>query len=299
MNARHEVKSLKKALRALSFMNQRGDTSVSDVARATGVPRPTAYRILETLASEGYVEKQPHSVFYRITSRVQGLAAGFQDEELLLEIAKPMVNALGQELGWPVTLYTPRGIEMVVRINTDHDCAMALERFNIGYAVPILDATSGYCYLAHCPPAEHDEILDKAIRAESLRPVVPGEEEGRYLAVTESVSHLIRFDRTRFDQVRYLVEHVRERGFCNIEFKQYREGNVGVPLALSGKPVGGLVMRYIKTVMQKTNRVQTVYVPRLQQLARDITDAYLARITEDTAARRPVRSADVIYPKFG
>ena len=233
MDAREQVKSLKKSLRVLAFMNQRGDATVSQVAMAVGLPRPTAYRIMETLVSEGYLAKLPHSVFYRITSLVQVLATGFQDEELLLEVARPRIMALGQELGWPITLYTPRGINMVVRLNTDHDSALALQRWNVGYAVPLLDATSGYCYLAHCPSVEREELVGAALRAESFATASDGPDAMRYLTVTDSYSHLTRFNQTRAEEIDYLIKLVRERGFCNIEFKRYPEGNVGVPLMLA------------------------------------------------------------------
>lgn len=304
MDARHEVKSLKKALRVLTFLNQRGDATVSDVAKAIGVPRPTSYRILETLASEGYVEKQEHSVFYRITSRVQGLAVGFQDEEVLLEVAKPMIIELGRELGWPITVYTPRDRKMVVRLNTDYDCALALERWSVGFAVPMLHATSGYCYLAHCPPSEREAILQRAEEeGEELEPNYQPPGEGRYLTVTDNLSsHLTRFNRDRREELNLLIKQVRDRGFCNIEFKHYREGNVGVPLVLDGKPIGGIVMRYIKSVMKNTDRIQKLYVPKLQQLAHDIIDAYVEppmRIEPVRRARTTTQTADVLYPKFG
>ena len=294
MDARHEVKSLKKALRVLAFMNQRGDATVSQVATAVGIPRPTSYRLLETLASEGYVEKLEHSVFYRITGLVQALAAGFQDEERLLALAKPRIAELGHELGWPITVYTPRGLNMIVRINTDHDSALALQRWSIGYAVPLLDATSGYCYLANCPATEREELLAAALRAEEWATASDGPDAMRYLTVTDNCSLLTRFNQTRAEEINYLVKLVRERGFCNIEFKRYPEGNVGVPLVLGGKAVGGIVMRYIKSVMKGTDRIQAFYVPKLQALAREITAAHEAAgqgLAEPPSARR---TADIV-----
>jgi IclR family mhp operon transcriptional activator len=300
MDERHELKSLKKALRVLAFINQRGDATVSQVATAIGLPRPTAYRIMETLACEGYLEKLQHSVFYRITSLVQALAAGFQDEELLLELAKPKIIALGQELGWPITLYTPRGINMVVRLNTDHDSALALERWSVGYAVPLLDATSGYCYLAHCPAVEREELVGAALRAEAFATASDGPDAMRYLTVTDNHSYLTRFNQTRAEEIHYLIGLVRERGFCNIEFKRYPEGNVGVPLMLDGKPVGGLVMRYIKSVMKNTDRIQSYYVPRLQRLAREITEAQAAQAASAAAspAKAQRHSAEILDLKI-
>ena len=294
MDERHELKSLKKALRVLAFINQRGDATVSQVATAVGLPRPTAYRIMETLACEGYVEKLPHSVFYRITSLVQALAAGFHDEELLLEVAKPKIMALGRELGWPITLYTPRGINMIVRLNTDHDSALALQRWNVGYAVPILDATSGYCYLSHCEAAEREELVAAALQAEEHLTTGDGPDAMRYLTVTDNCSHLTRFNQTRSEEIDYLIKLVRKRGFCNIEFKRYPEGNVGVPLLLEGRPVGGLVMRYIKSVMKNTDRIQSYYVPKLQELALQITQSQAA-LDELPSKAKPVRpSAQIV-----
>lgn len=263
MDSSQEIKSLKKALRALTFMNQQGDATVSEVARSIGVPRTTAHRILETLASEGYVEKLPYSDYYRLTGRVERLAAGYQEELLLLEVAKPLIARAGEELGWPLCLAMPRRTDMVVRVNTDHDCARALERYIIGFATPILHATTGYCYLAHCSDEERIELLAVALQEARERNV--GIQDER--------------------EVQYLIANVRNRGYCNIEFRQYREGNVGVPLLISGRAVGGLVMRYIKSVLKNTGQVQGVYVPRLKQLAEDIRSEYMATAAQRHASR--------------
>ena len=252
MDSRQEIKSLKKALRALTFMNQKGDATVTDVARAVGIPRTTAHRVLATLASEGYVEKQPPSDYYRITSRVQKLAAGFQVEQQLLEVAKSLIVEAGQELKWPIALTMPRDGEMVIRLGTDHDCPRALERFHIGFSVPIVHATGGFCFLAHCTEEERPQQIAAALRA--------ARERG--MGIMDPL------------EIEYQVATARKRGWCNLEFSQYREGNVGVPLMAGGRVVGAIVMRYIKSVLRNTGQVQSVYVPRLQQLSAEITQRY-------------------------
>jgi IclR family mhp operon transcriptional activator len=254
MDNRQEIKSLRKALRALTVMNQRGDATVTEIARAIGTPRTTAYRLLTTLASEGYVEKQPHSDYYRLTSMVTQLGSGFQRENLLLEIAKPLVSALGERVGWSISLSTPRAADMVTRITTNHDTALALDRYMIGLAVPMLHATAGFCYLASCSESERDIII--GIAKASGNPL-----------------QALANNRPRLDMV---LERVRSRGFSNLEFPSYREGNVGVPLVVDGKPVGGLVMRYIKSAMTG-EKLLKIFVPELQQLARDIAERYAAR----------------------
>jgi IclR family mhp operon transcriptional activator len=254
MDDRQEVKSLKKALRVLKVMNQKGDATVSDIAGAIGVPRTTAYRLLETLATEGYIERQPHSPYYRLTSEVLQLASGFQNQHLLLEIAQPLIVDLGAKIGWSVSLSTPRAAEMITRITTNHDTALALDRYMIGHGVPMLHATTGFCYLAFCTDIEREIVVGMA-RA-SGDPL-------------QSLAH----HKEKLDTA---LQRVRTRGFCNLEFSQYREGNVGVPLMAGERPLGGIVMRYIKSAMTG-QRLVNEYIPQLTALSAQISEQYLTR----------------------
>jgi IclR family mhp operon transcriptional activator len=254
MDDRQEVKSLKKALRVLKVMNQKGDATVSDVAVSIGVPRTTAYRLLETLATEGYIERQPHSPYYRLTSEVLHLASGFQNQNLLLEIARPLIFELGAKVGWSISLSTPRAAEMVTRITTNHDTPLALDRHVIGLGVPMLHATTGFCYLAFCSELEREIAIGMA-RA-SGDPL-------------QSLAH----NREKLDSV---LARVRSRGFCNLEFSQNREGNVGVPLLTGDRPLGGIVMRYIKSAMTG-QKLLNEFIPQLTDLSSRISDEYTAR----------------------
>ena len=50
-------------------------------------------------------------------------------------------------------------------------------------------------------------------------------------------------------------------------------------LLLAGRPVGGIVMRYIKSAMHNTDRLHKVYAPRLQLLAREIAARHPVHLT--------------------
>jgi IclR family mhp operon transcriptional activator len=273
MGERDEIKSLKKALRAITFLNQQGDATVTQVAQGIDVPRATAYRLLQTLASEGYVDKLPNSDIYRLTSLVRRLAAGFQDEDLLIEIARPLLAEAQQELGWAIALSTPRGTDMVVRLNTDHDSPLALIRYGVGASLPILLSTCGYCYLAHCTPAERESIVSSALQ--QADPAAP-----------------VRFDRP---QIQQLIDGALSDGFCHLEFDHYREGNLGVPLLLAGRPVGGIVMRYIKSTLRNTDRLREVYAPRLQRLAREVAERHplhVAQAAQTAQTAQPIQGVN-------
>jgi IclR family mhp operon transcriptional activator len=256
MHERQEVKSLKKALRALTFLNSHGESTVTEVACAIGVPRTTAYRLLETLASEGYVEKQPHSHIYRLTSMVQKLSSGFGESDLFLEVAKPIVHRAGAEIRWPLALATPDGCEMVVRIATDHETPLAIDRYFIGFHTPMLHAPAGICYLAYCEEDRRASILERAGCS------------------NEQVSRQADLN------IDYELERVREQGYCHRRFAQYREGGLAVPLFADGRVAGGIVMRYTKSTMRPT-QLEEHYVPIVQKIAADISEAYRRRLTRD------------------
>jgi IclR family mhp operon transcriptional activator len=254
MDSRQEVKSLKKALRALVVLNQRGEATVTDIASLVGVPRPTAYRLLETLASEGYVEKQDHSTIYRLTSHVRNLADGFTDRDLAVEVAKPLIREMGHMLGWPIALATPVASDMTVRITTDYENPRAIDRYMVGFNVPILHAPAGYCYLAYCSEEERERVIELARASPDPRQ---------------------RLARNR-QRLEILLERVREEGYCTREYAAYREGGLGVPLLINGTPVGGMVMRYVKSAMQ-IGQLQAEYVPELNRLVGRINAAFNER----------------------
>jgi IclR family mhp operon transcriptional activator len=254
MDSRQEVKSLKKALRALVVLNEQGEATVTDVAASVGLPRPTAYRLLETLASEGYVEKQDNSTIYRLTSQVRNLAAGFSDRDLAVEVAKPLIKDLGRALGWPIALATPVSTDMVVRVTTDYENPRAIDRFMVGFNVPMLHAPAGYCYLAFCDEPDRERVVRIARHSPDPR------------------QRLARHP-DRLDQ---LLNKVRDDGFCTREYAAYREGGLAIPLLINGTPIGGVVMRYVKSAM-KIGQLQSDYVPELKKLSERINAAFNKR----------------------
>jgi IclR family mhp operon transcriptional activator len=270
MDPRQELKSLKKALRILGYLNQMGDATTSQVASALGLPRSTANRILETFTAEGYLQKMMHSDYYRLTSAVQQLSSGYQAENLLVEVAAPLIAELSSRIGWSISVLTPRGCDMVIRLTTNFDTSLALDRYAVGLAVPTMHATAGFCYLAKCADSERERLLELC---------------------RQSPDPLQRLSHNK-SQVDFLIDAVRTRGYSHLEFQQYREGNIGVPLQCETRPLGGLVMRYIKSAM-KGSTLQDKFVPILQETAALIGKGYRARNAEHEAAiaRRRARVA--------
>jgi hypothetical protein len=86
-------------------------------------------------------------------------------------------------------------------------------------------------------------------------------------------------------RVAFLLDAVRTRGYSHLEFPQYREGNIAVPLMSAVRPVGGLVMRYIKSAMRGTE-LHNTFVPLLQETAAVIAERCNARMPAGSEAGR-------------
>ncbi len=257
----------------MTFLNCHGESTVTEVATAIGVPRTTSYRLLETLASEGYVEKQPHSHIYRLTSLVQKLSSGFGDCDLVVEVAKPLISRVGEWIRWPLALATPVGSDMMVRIATDFDTPLAIDRYYIGFRTPMLHAPAGLAYLAYCSDQTRASILDLVQRS------------------GESANEPASF----FGGLDYRLDLIRNQGFCHIRFAQYREGGLAVPLVVDGCAIGGIVMRYTKSTL-KAAQLEEHYVPIVQKLAADIVQAYKRRLSAGDAVGDPsaVEAAPIV-----
>lgn len=160
MESTRPIRALIRGLDALTVLNLRNGATVSEVAQEIRLPRTTTYRILETLSHAGYVYRDATDDRYRLTIMVRGLSDGFDDEAWVTQIARPYINDLGKDIVWPVAITSLSGTTMMVRETTDHRSPLAVERYSAGFRVPLLTSAGGRVYLAFCPPAQRDSLLD-------------------------------------------------------------------------------------------------------------------------------------------
>ncbi len=153
------VRSLERGLRLLRAMNENPRASVTELGRRVGVPRSTVYRLLDTLESLGYVGRHAGSTGFRLSRQVQSLSAGFLDEEWI-DAAWPQLVALGEDVLWPLCLFTFETGSMAIRRTTHERSAMSIDYGMMGRRLPITETASGRTYLAFCPLHERDWLID-------------------------------------------------------------------------------------------------------------------------------------------
>lgn len=159
------VQSATRALRLLEHLNTYPGLSLAELAQAFSLSRGTAYRLLETMCDEGYVERDPVSSGYRSGSRVRSLSDGYTDEQWLKEYALARLYAAADTVKWPLKLVTLYGFEMLVRASTDLRSPFAQARTYAGHRVSLLRSAAGLVYLAFSQDDQRRLLIETVRRS--------------------------------------------------------------------------------------------------------------------------------------
>ena len=149
----YRVEALAKGLRILSLFDEKRPTwRVSDVAAATGLPMPTVFRVVMTLAAEGYLDHLP-SGEYRPGVRTLTLGTAALRSLDLVAIATPKLQQLGERTGETVNLAVLNGdrILYLVRLrNSD----LVTANIQVGSTLPAVHTSIGKLLLSYLDEAD-------------------------------------------------------------------------------------------------------------------------------------------------
>ncbi|WP_180899033.1 DNA-binding transcriptional regulator [Martelella soudanensis] len=154
------VRALTRGLAILRHINANGAARVGEIARALDIPRPTVYRLLETLEEAGYVALSPTSSLVRVTRLAAALGDGYAVTSELCQAAGPVFSAYAAKLVWPLDLSVHDNFSMVIQETTHNRSPLSIDRAMIGYRMPMLRTSAGRAYLAFCDDDERHHILE-------------------------------------------------------------------------------------------------------------------------------------------
>ncbi len=246
---RESVRSLERGLALLELVNETGGVRPADAARALQLPRPTAHRLLETLEELGYVRRSASDNRFVVTIRTRLLSGGYDTDVRLTETVGPILSRLLQQLVWPVNIATYRSGMMVVRETTHPRSPLSVDRAMLGREVPMLRTASGRAYLAFCPDAEREEILEN-IRAQEQEADEP------YLA-PGAIDSMLRI--------------VRRNGYATRLNEPYvtKTSSIAVPITVNGHVSACVTIVWLSSAMASTRAIKQ-FTPHLRQAAAEI-----------------------------
>ncbi len=120
----NSVQSLNRALDLLETFTKIGpEIGLTTIAEYLGLNKATAYRLLSTLESRGYIERSPYDRRYRLGVRVFELGAYYQNQVNVRRMALPFLSTLVEETQEAAFLCVREGDEAlcVERMEAEHE----------------------------------------------------------------------------------------------------------------------------------------------------------------------------------
>ena len=147
------LKSVGSALDVLECFATDGDLGVSDIARKLGVAKSTAHRLLQTLASRGFVEQDPQTGLYRLGIHVYELGALTLARNELRHVALPFLRQVATATGLTVNLSVPDGPDIVFVERIENSDGVRILG-HVGRRLPAHTTSSGKAIAAWNPAAD-------------------------------------------------------------------------------------------------------------------------------------------------
>jgi DNA-binding IclR family transcriptional regulator len=148
-------------LRAVGAAMPHG-VSTSAVATATGLARPTAHRLLASLAVEGFVDHDGLSGRWVPGPELYLLGAAAAERYDITASARPVVRALAEATGESAFLSARRGDETVCLLREDGAFPIRSHVLHEGIRFPLGVASAGLAILAFLPDATVERYLASA-----------------------------------------------------------------------------------------------------------------------------------------
>lgn len=145
-----------------AFGPNRGPMSLTEVASATGLARPTARRILLTLRELGYVRND--GAGFALTPRVLELGVAYVRSMGIWDVARPHLERLSAATGESCSIAQLDGSDIVyvARVAVPKIVALAVQ---IGTRFPALPTSLGKVLLAALDPERVDGVLAERTRS--------------------------------------------------------------------------------------------------------------------------------------
>jgi DNA-binding IclR family transcriptional regulator len=159
VRGRGGVQSLERAAALLRALAEAGrPLSAGELAAAVGLPRPTVYRLLQTLCTEGWVAQNGRS--FVIGASVLWLAARRLEQLELRSVGRPLLAELRDRTGETVHLGVLEAGQVVYVEKLESPGPLRMASM-VGRIVPAHSTALGKAMLAYLPREQVERIVER------------------------------------------------------------------------------------------------------------------------------------------
>ena len=156
------INALERGLDVLRKLNERHGQSLAELHAATGIPKPSLLRILDTLEASGFAWRAIGDGRYRRRFALI-LRPSIADELLAIgEIAAPFLENLRRKVIWPSDVLVFRDFRMELVETSRRQSTLGVAMYPLGYRVEMFLSAPGRAWLAFCSDAERETVLADA-----------------------------------------------------------------------------------------------------------------------------------------
>lgn len=213
------VNSVEKALQVLAvFGPQRRHLTLTQIAAGSGMDMSAVQRFTHTLVTLNLLRKDADTKLYELSPRMLDFAHQYIASNDLASQAMPFMQHLAMEAEATVNLTVLDGVQIVYlqRILSRY---VLVPELIVGARLPAYCTSAGLAILAHLPPDEVQQILER--------------------------SDLVKYTRYTVnepEQILARLESIRELGYAHVEDEMYL-GDIALGVAITnseGRAVGAI-----------------------------------------------------------
>lgn len=241
------VSALERGISVLRcFSHEHPALGYAEIARMTGIPRPTVNRLVATLQATGMLKPALAADRFTLGPAVLTLARVFLASLDVRAVARPKMQAMAEAVGASVYLAVRDGMEMVLIEACRPGTSILSPRFDVGSRAPMPNSALGRAYLSALDDAKRSQLVDslRLLRGPEWDHVGPGMERA--------------------------IDEAWRLGYCLSLGEFHHEINsVSVPLVGPGDEIMALNCGGAAYVFTE-ERLRQEFAPRLRSIAQDI-----------------------------
>lgn len=146
-------------LTTLARGSRKGST-LTELVKRSGLPRPTIHRVLDSLMELGWVEREPDSGRYNLGAELAALGYSAIARHPIARVAETTLSALAESLRQVVYLGVRSGLDMVCIGRYESPSQIQIGKGYVGLRGPFGMSLSCMAMFAHLPEREVQDIIN-------------------------------------------------------------------------------------------------------------------------------------------
>ena len=253
MRQTSDTNAVQKVCRLLRVLSTPQPQRLTDLVASSGINKASTLRLLETLISEGFVQRDPASKRYLLGDEALVLGLAMQGRDHIRDRARPALVRLAAASGDTMLLSTRHGLESVCVDREFGSFPIRANYLELGSRRPLGAGAGSLALLAWLPDDEVKAVLDL------LAPVF----KKRYPRITREL-------------LETEIQQARQRGYTLLlDVVVDQMGGIAVPILNGeGKPVAAISLAAL--TQRITTRLSTL-VPLLKKAGAELSAHYAQR----------------------